>query len=86
MFFPQRPETPPKRTKARGSILIPEMFVDPWISEYSRIEDANLRRKLTQHLSSATRETVEARFARFMKEKTAAGHAQEKEAMGEKAR
>jgi hypothetical protein len=45
------------------------MFVDPWIAEYSRIENPALRTRLTAHLSSATRESVEARFVRFQREK-----------------
>jgi hypothetical protein len=48
-----------------ASFLIPEMFVDPWIWEYGRLQDSALRARLTRHLSSATRESIESRAARL---------------------
>ena len=69
--FPDVPTAPPaaKRPRQTASTLIPEMFVDPWIQEYARVEDAGLRRALTKHLSSASRESVELRAGRAAREK-----------------
>ena len=50
----------PKRRRANDGLLIPSMFVDPWIADYSRLP-YSLRSKLTGHLSSATRELIESR-------------------------
>jgi hypothetical protein len=50
------------------SVLNREMFLDPWISEYSTIMDKCLRSTLCSHLSSATREAVESRAANGVRE------------------
>ena len=60
---------PPKRPRQQASMLIPEMFVDPWIQEYARVDDVALRRVVTQHLSSASRESVEMRAGKLAREK-----------------
>ena len=75
--FSTEPSAPPppggraEKRQKKSSYLIPEMFVDPWIIEYSRVENAGLRRRLTGHLSSATRESLEMRHVKFLKEKEA---------------
>lgn len=54
-----------KRPRQSTTWLIPEMFIDPWISNYSLEQDAAMRARLTRHLSSASRESVEARAFKF---------------------
>jgi hypothetical protein len=63
-----------KRYKKSSSLLITEMFMDPWISDYSMVGDITSRYLLTRHLSSVTQGTVE---MRARGSKSTASHSEE---------